>query len=364
MSAFRRMGRNSKLAVQYAHRHSDEYRNQLGGPRRAADHVPAVRGAVAQAQVCPSRQDQVEAVRAKLEETGGWLLILDNAKDEAGIERVVPRSGGHVLITSQRARWDAFGADIVRVDVMTEEEAVALLEKRAPGSDADLRLLAEALMRIPLALEQASAYMRSRHMSVSRYLNLLRDHAPELLDKEAPRDYERTLVGTWRLALAEVERTAGQKVPGAVELLSLCAFLAPDNIPLGVFEKHADALPEPVATVVANPLARADAVGLLADHSHLRWNDDGTVGAESVSLHRTVQHFARERLDPAGRRTWSGAAVSVVLAAFPDDPADVSNWEACAILLPHATAALEQAAELGVQPLGSARLLLTASGSS
>lgn len=349
----------TQLALEYAHRHSAEYRIVWSIPAEDRTSCTARFSALSRPLKLAPRpgQDQVGAVRAALEETEGWLLILDNVKDEADVEDVIPRTGGHVLLTSQRARWNVLDAVIVQVDVLTEDEAVALLQKRAPrGSESDLRRLAEALMRIPLALEQASAAMKSSRMSVEAYLDRLRDSAPELLRRGAPPDYEKTLIKTWRIALDDMEQAAGHRAPGALELLSLCAFLAPDNIPLRAFEKHANVLPEPVTTTVAKPLARTDAVALLADYSHLRWQDDGTVTADSVSLHRSVQYFVRERLDEAGRLKWGTAAVDVVLAAFPEDPSDVSNWESCEVLLPHAQTALQRGAELGLPPLNRARL--------
>ena len=110
-------------------------------------------------------------------------------------------------------------------------------------------------------------------------------------------------------------------------------------------------MPEPLASVLRDPVAHDDAVNTLARYEHVRWRPDG----ESISLHRTVQHFARELLSPDEKATWVDRAVRLVLAAFPDDPTDVAAWPRCQALLLHAPTARDHAPTLGTAPVAPSR---------
>jgi len=93
----------------------------------------------------------------------GWLLIFDNAPDPAAVAEYLPGAGGgHVLVTSRDSAWQGI-ADPVPVDLLPQQEAVGLLLRRSgdPDQQAAARL-AEALGRLPLALEQAAAYAAHR----------------------------------------------------------------------------------------------------------------------------------------------------------------------------------------------------------
>jgi hypothetical protein len=80
---------------------------------------------------------------------------------------------------------------------------------------------------LPLALEQAAAYMDQTHTTPADYMGLYREHGAELLALGEPLTTEQTVATTWQVALEQVRAT-----PAAQELLSLCTFLAPDDIPV------------------------------------------------------------------------------------------------------------------------------------
>jgi tetratricopeptide (TPR) repeat protein len=188
-----------------------------------------------------------EAVRAVLQwmtqpERGPWLLILDNLDEgpellKEFLPKAPQRHFGHVLITSRLHR---FGNRIERVDIeaMDEEEGVTFLYRRTgrtqvPGSKEEeaAKALVAAVGGLPLALEQAGAYMTSEiEMSIEDYLTGFRsekrrseqlDYAPEY------GAYVGTVRTTWRMSLERIKR----RCPEAVDLLHLCAFLHPAGVP-------------------------------------------------------------------------------------------------------------------------------------
>jgi hypothetical protein len=101
----------------------------------------------------------VHAVLAGLD--AGWLLIFDNAADRASVGAFLPPAGpGRVLITSQNPRWPPGQA--LDVAVLGAEAAAGFLVSRT--SDPDRRAAAELaweLGGLPLALEQAAAYIQA-----------------------------------------------------------------------------------------------------------------------------------------------------------------------------------------------------------
>ena len=93
-----------------------------------------------------------------------------------------------------------------------------------------------------------------------------------------------------------MERISGQN-PAAVQLLSVCAYLAPEPIPLDLFTGHPDLLPEPLSATAADPIAFADTVTVLTDYSLAKRTPTG------LQLHRLIQATMRARNDsplPAG----------------------------------------------------------------
>jgi hypothetical protein len=85
------------------------------------------------------------------------LLVYDNVIAPDQIADLLPSAGARVLITSRFSDWGEL-AEEVPLDVLPLEEAVALLRSRTGRGYAGAQTLAEALDRLPLALDHAAAY--------------------------------------------------------------------------------------------------------------------------------------------------------------------------------------------------------------
>ncbi len=108
----------------------------------------------------------------------GWLLILDNVTDPADVAPLLARApAGRYLITSRRATgWHATAVP-VRLDVLDPAEAEALMsailtQDRPREADGAAELCAE-LGFLPLAIEQAGAYLAQVGATPREYLDLL-----------------------------------------------------------------------------------------------------------------------------------------------------------------------------------------------
>ncbi|GAG11015.1 unnamed protein product, partial [marine sediment metagenome] len=262
----------------------------------------------------PEQRVVIDAVRRWLGQHGGWLLILDNAPDPEQVRGYLPRGAtGHVLVTSRNPSWRGLARPL-SVRVLERAESVDFLLRRTEQSDEEAAHdLAEALGDLPLALEQAGAYMEATRRSLSDYLKLYQDHHLELLRRAAPStDYPATVATTWDISFRQVHEAS----PAAVNLLNLCSFLAPDDIPRDLLREGTRNLPEPLADAIADPLAFDKAVATLRRYSLVEVTSDG------LSVHRLVQAVNRDRLAEGARKSWAEAAVRLVNDAFPYDSDD------------------------------------------
>jgi DNA-binding SARP family transcriptional activator len=345
----------TQCALEYAYRHAEDY--QIIWWVRAEEPAQLLADYAALAvpldlveKQAPDQSATAAAVRRWLERRARWLLIFDNASDPQAVLEYLPRAGeGHILITSRDQNWGRTAAT-VPVPVLPQEEAVALLQQRTGWSGPEVGVVAEELGQLPLALEQAAAYAAATGCSVTTYLGLLRSRRRELLQHGAPLEgYRGTVATTWSLSMAEV----AAQCPAAAQLLNLCAYLAPDGIPLSLIREGAEFYPEALASAARDPVLLHEALAALRRYSLV------TVHEEALTVHRLVQAVVRDGLTEEEQRQWAAAAVRLVYSGFPEyaESNIISAWPKCALLVPHALPATELAMALEAAPVEAGRLL-------
>ncbi|MFE5489217.1 tetratricopeptide repeat protein [Streptomyces virginiae] len=255
----------------------------------------------------------------------GWLLIFDNVEDPADLQPYVSTSSGHVIATSRRSvSWPTSVATLV-LDVLDLAAASELVYSQVLGGTSpthrqiqEARALAADLGQLPIALMQAGAYLaQNPTISIERFRRKLSgtlDKAPEGVDPE------RTVARIWRQTIS----TLAERNPLAVRILSTLAWLAPDDIPVGLltrFNDDSDDLHE--------------ALGVLAAYCMVSLTQD------SVSIHRLVQTALRNQL-PIGESAPTGRleaerllSAAVAPLGEPPDSGRSAAWDR---LLPHLVA--------------------------
>jgi hypothetical protein len=293
----------TQLAAEYAYGHAGEYELvwwvTADEPSLIADQFT---GLAAGMGLEPDPDPEVLRVQVHdrlRAEAGGWLLVFDNADGVAEVRGWVPPAGvgGHVIITTRRGGFASLGT-VLDLDVIGAPDAVALLRTRVPGLEQETgELIAAELGRLPLALEQAAAYMDQAQVPAGEYLELLRARAAEMHARGRAGDRPDTIATLWDISLRKIR---GRHL-AAVQLLDIAAYLAPRPIPLDLFTAHPDRLPEPLASAAADPLSFTDTVAVVVDYSLARRT------AAGLQLHRLVQAAIRARHAQAGPG-WPGAS--------------------------------------------------------
>ncbi len=339
----------TQLALEYAYRYAADYglvwwlRSEE--PATLAANYAALATALDLPEKEVKEQDAIiKAVRQWLDHHSGWLLIFDNANQAQDLLPYLPQANtGHVIITSRHPHWKGV-ANPLRVPVWPREESVAFLVRRTGAQSeampvAEAAAVAEELGDLPLALEQAAAYVEATGISWTDYLDLFRQYRQALLKEHQPLAYDATVATTWEISFKQVKAEA----PAAVDLLNVCAFLAPDEIPRRLLIEGREHLPETLTQALAQPLVVNKAIASLVRYSLIEATN------ETLSLHRLVQAVTRDRMPEAVKKTWIAAMVKLVVKVFPFASADVRFWLACKSLLPHALTVAEHAEKYGVE---------------
>src|SRR6266487_3427300 len=337
----------TQLALEYAYRYRADYQAILWAQAETHENLTSSYLAIATLLNLPEKSEQenarvITAVKVWLQRNTKWLLILDNADDLRLARDFLPPSvGGHVLLTTRAQATGRF-AHRLEVDILSTELGALFLLRRAglllaeatfeqaeTAEQARAKEICEKLGGLPLALDQAGAYIEETGCSLSEYQRLFQHHRANLLAEHhgLVEDHPKSVATTWSLSFAQVE----QNNLAAADLLRLCAFLAPDAIPEEIITKGAKHLGPNLAPVGADAYLLNQAVEALRAYSLLS-RDPHT---HMLSVHRLVQAVMRDSLSNGTDQQWKQQVVCAVSTARPN-VVDVEQWNACERWLPHA----------------------------
>jgi len=296
----------TQLAVEYIYLHKTDYRviwwiRSEEPAAMAAEYADLAASLDLPEKDSPDQTEITKAVKRWLEHNSGWLLIFDNARDQKDVRDYLPQGGaGHLIVTSRNPDWSGV-AKLLSVEVFDRAESIDFLCKRTGQDDRKTADdLADELGDLPLALEQAGAYIETTGITLIDYQELFQSRRKELWDDETPPpDYPCSVATTWSLAMEQVSKES----PEAADLLNLCAFLAPDKISLEMLSEGAKHLPEPLAATATDRLAMNRAIKVLRRYSLI------DASGELLSVHRLVQAVVRDRLNEDDEKRWAEMAV-------------------------------------------------------
>lgn len=271
-----------------------------------------------------------------------WLMIFDGADDlqSVHLSKFFPHcSWGHIIVTSRdQATVGLIAPAGQAVEPLEEQAAIDVLFEKAAienPSTEDFKqacIIVELLGYLPLAVEQAGAYMRRRGKTLKDYRRLFDDKQYEVLHvTPGISGYEKTVTTVWELNFRQLEKDA----PEAAHLLMLFSFLEAGDIqetmlrrgcsPKRIWgqngeiaeRKPEDAGLDPKLVALLSDEMRFDgAIEHLLAFSLIQRNNTRD-DRRAFSLHPLVQHCVSERVPPKVRQKWRIQSIILVSQAFP-----------------------------------------------
>jgi len=339
----------TQTALEYAYRYANEYEAVLWV--QADSHEVLVSDFARLSLTLDLREKEetdqlrmITAVKRWLQEHSPWLLIFDNADESAVISDFLPRRPGGAILLTTRSQDTGLHIKNIAMAKMSREEGVTFLLRRITSSgdedgEEDLsksvsdseqhaaQKLWEAMDGLPLALDQAGAYIKAVQSSLIEYVNLYRHQREDLLRERGGLipEHPDAVATTWSLSFQRVE----QKNHAAAELLRLCAFLSPDAIPEELLSKGAAHFTSSLQVLATSGRLLNNAISTLGAYS-LMQRDPAT---RMLSIHRLVQAVLIDSMPAETRKQWKECVVRALNEAFPEPP--FKEWVRCGRLLPH-----------------------------
>ncbi|GAA2868129.1 hypothetical protein Acy02nite_09320 [Actinoplanes cyaneus] len=315
----------TQLALEFVHRFAANYDIVWWIPAEQPSLVRASLAELALALDLPTAPTTAEAVDNVLdalrrgEPYRRWLLVFDNADQPEEIRQYLPSGPGHLLITTRNVAWSRF-VTATEIPVFSRVESIGLIRRLVPAiSESDAGMIAGKLGDLPLVIEQAAAWLAVTGMPASAYSELLDTELPRMLQENPPPGYEQTPAGAWRLSLERIRAD----LPAAARLLEVCAFFAPEPIPMRLlYSNQFVKLLEEIDPTLQDPLLIGRLVQEIGRYALVRF--DAT--EDTIEMHRLVQTVVRSEMTPEDREQTSRNVHDVLAAANPKDPDEASTW--------------------------------------
>ncbi|KIV84987.1 hypothetical protein PV11_00730 [Exophiala sideris] len=282
---------------------------------------------------------------------GRWLLILDNADDEALWVNKANSEGrrstlmdwfpstahGAILITTRSRRVASYlaGREVIELAAMSAYQARnifmhTLENPEMAGDQAAVSTLLDKLTFLPLAIVQAASYINMTQETVKTYLELMEEPEEEVIkllsedfgDQSRYANAENPVATTWLISFEQIRKNNSI----AAQFLSSMACLHEKNIPLSLLPK------------IDSKKDAVDAMATLRGYSFVTKQTQQSGGDHSdvlYDMHRLVHLAARNWLKMnAMLPDWTTTCIIRMRKLFPKTThKHKSMWT---IYLPHA----------------------------
>jgi tetratricopeptide (TPR) repeat protein len=289
-----------------------------------------------------------------------WLLVFDNAPDTDRVRHWLPAGKARSIITSRRSDFDAI-AKVTKLDQWSEETTTDYLLSRTERTDKEgAQRLAKILGGLPLAAEQAAAFLHTRAgISFDDYANDIAYLIKEPRATGAKGDYPDTVYAAFVKSLEALKQMKGGET--ALNILGVCAFLSPDGVDLRILmaDPTGEVMSPALVVAMADKYAREDAVSSLSSLSLLQRGIESTDPV--MIFHRLLLEVVRDWMDRSIHDSLGSIAVRLINQLFPyDADSEPSQWPQCARLMMHVAPLNSFAPRSGRAGEALARLLLQA----
>lgn len=189
------------LAIALAHRLRSRYpdaqlyldlKGTSNNPLSVADALAHVIRSYSPTAPLPEDERQLRGLYLSLLKGQRALLLLDDARNVAQVEAILPPAGCALIVTSRR-RFKLPGMSVISPGTLSPEDARTLLLQIAPRIGEDADVIADLCGRLPLALRVAASTIAARpSLSVADFVRRLADgpNRLELVDASLKASYE------------------------------------------------------------------------------------------------------------------------------------------------------------------------------
>ena len=329
-----------------------------------------------------------ERVISWLEQEEGWLLVVDNLNNIKVLSMgqnsnlkllLLPSTGDlqHTLITTRNPHYGDIPAQGMEICKYDRDASIQLLYKSSritPLNQPELQAaerIVEKLCNLPLAIDQAAAYIREMEISFSKFLILYEEYRRDLTKwgPKGPQQYPYT-VSTWRMSLAAISTND----PAAVELLRLISFLNPDGVLVEFLQNGAKATgnvlgqiilhsiksilqnrtkvtQKGLREIILNPIKFEKAISELKRFS-LVSHAKHVEGQELLVIHRLVQVIVKDEMLDADLKRFRMMVVNICDEAFPQEWNE-KTWARCHLYVGQVIGTLSDPETLGLKESAS-----------
>jgi hypothetical protein len=179
----------------------------------------------------PDSSQQQQLLFDWLRDNPGWVLVLDDVSDYKSIQDFLPPYGGHILITSRSNDWwtSSISIKCYSLSDLTPEENKQLVNDVTQSHKIfeihQTNKLALRLGYLPLALEQASAYIRENKLSsIDDYISLYEKYPVKICSLYPGHN---NVSQTLSLSLNQISKQS----PKSIHLLHQCSLFGHALIP-------------------------------------------------------------------------------------------------------------------------------------
>ncbi|CZR55532.1 uncharacterized protein PAC_05420 [Phialocephala subalpina] len=285
-----------------------------------------------------ANENKVECVKRWFtrSDNTSWLIIFDNADDieDIDLSSYFPLSDtGDILITTHdhRIEHPDLTTCALHLDVLSPEDAEELLVKRAAIQSLTLgeeqkfpALIVKELGYLPLAIDQAGAYIRARRKKLSEYYAMYQDHQPSLLSYRSKLSkHEKTVMTTWELSFNKIE----EESPDIAEFVLLLCQYDPALIQHAMLKKGSSSVPASMIRLLGNEFMFDEAVEklLLFSLAQVTFADESNGGSSGFVLHPMVQFCGQIRATEEIQKKSFEDAVCITSHAYP--MGNLDEWD-------------------------------------
>lgn len=340
----------TQTAVEYAYRYFQTYRAVFWLAAETPESLITSLVGLAGLLELPEQREQeqgrvVVAVLHWLNTHRDWLMIVDNVSSVDVVKPLLPTAReGSLLFTTRLPELNTLAFPLSLQPLSCAEGTRFLLQRTGfnspsslaqPQAEWALEEIVTALGGLPLALEQAGAYIQKTQCSLAEFLQLFRDFPLEVLqEQDTAADHPFSVARTFALSFELLQHES----PLAAEMLTTCCLLAPD------------AIPEDLLLAYTPPSKQQDGLALV---SLLRFNAllkdllayafiSRNVHEKTLTVHRLVQLVIREQWDASALRQRAEQVIIALNSIFPgsEQLSAIESWPHCQLLVPQVFASV------------------------